>query len=55
MADYFSEMMISKFNEQKKKANVQEIKNKELTQINEKMQMEIMQLKSEMENLKLKH
>lgn len=48
-------MLISKFNEQKKKANVQEIKNKELTQINEKIQTEIMQLKSEMENLKLKH
>ena len=48
-------MLISKFNEQKKKANVQDIKNKELTQINEKMQTEIMQLKSEMENLKMNH
>lgn len=48
-------MLISKFNEQKKKANVQEIKNRELAQINEKMQTEIMQLKCEMDNLKLKH
>jgi len=47
-------MMNSKFNEQKKNANIQEIKNKELCQLNEKLQIEINQLRAEMEDIKMK-
>ena len=48
-------MMASKYHEQKKKCNLLDTKQMELNKINENMQIEINQLKGEIENLKNKN